>query len=160
MHVCVCSQGSYSDLYPDSDDSSEDQIENSKNTWSCKVQYDTDPSPDGNQKQWKLFWRLVLMFLLSFSLFHLEVCSCSWKFLIRASSNPKIRNPGLWWDRDRPKKFLFGQFADLQFIIEIFCENIIEQLNGSKGRTLTVFLIHSGCWTVWPACWSWFASLL
>lgn len=30
-------QGSYSDLYPDSDDSSEDQIENSKNTWSCKV---------------------------------------------------------------------------------------------------------------------------
>ncbi|XP_023268188.1 ubiquitin carboxyl-terminal hydrolase 34 [Seriola lalandi dorsalis] len=28
--------GSYSDLYPDSDDSSEDQIENSKNTWSCK----------------------------------------------------------------------------------------------------------------------------
>lgn len=32
-------QGSYSDLYPDSDDSSEDQIENSKNTWSCKVQH-------------------------------------------------------------------------------------------------------------------------
>lgn len=31
-------QGSYSDLYPDSDDSSEEQIENSKNTWSCKVQ--------------------------------------------------------------------------------------------------------------------------
>ena len=31
------STGSYSDLYPDSDDSSEDQIENSKNTWSCKV---------------------------------------------------------------------------------------------------------------------------
>uniref|UniRef100_A0A3B5M3R9 Ubiquitin carboxyl-terminal hydrolase 34 n=1 Tax=Xiphophorus couchianus TaxID=32473 RepID=A0A3B5M3R9_9TELE len=30
------STGSYSDLYPDSDDSSEDQIENSKNTWSCK----------------------------------------------------------------------------------------------------------------------------
>lgn len=24
-------------MYPDSDDSSEDQIENSKNTWSCKV---------------------------------------------------------------------------------------------------------------------------
>ena len=36
--VSVCLQGSYSDLYPDSDDSSEDQIENSKNTWSCKVQ--------------------------------------------------------------------------------------------------------------------------
>lgn len=36
--VCVCVlQGSYSDLYPDSDDSSEDQIENSKNSWSCKV---------------------------------------------------------------------------------------------------------------------------
>lgn len=33
----VSLQGSYSDLYPDSDDSSEDQIENSKNTWSCKV---------------------------------------------------------------------------------------------------------------------------
>ncbi|KAG2467434.1 UBP34 hydrolase, partial [Polypterus senegalus] len=31
------STGSYSDLYPDSDDSSEDQIENSKNSWSCKV---------------------------------------------------------------------------------------------------------------------------
>ncbi|XP_036605909.1 ubiquitin carboxyl-terminal hydrolase 34-like [Trichosurus vulpecula] len=30
------STGSYSDLYPDSDDSSEDQIGNSKNTWSCK----------------------------------------------------------------------------------------------------------------------------
>uniref|UniRef100_A0A4W3GN70 Ubiquitin carboxyl-terminal hydrolase 34 n=1 Tax=Callorhinchus milii TaxID=7868 RepID=A0A4W3GN70_CALMI len=30
------STGSYSDLYPDSDDSSEDQIENSKNSWSCK----------------------------------------------------------------------------------------------------------------------------
>ncbi|XP_069090498.1 ubiquitin carboxyl-terminal hydrolase 34 isoform X1 [Pleurodeles waltl] len=30
------STGSYSDLYPDSDDSSDDQIENSKNTWSCK----------------------------------------------------------------------------------------------------------------------------
>ncbi|XP_070409718.1 ubiquitin carboxyl-terminal hydrolase 34 isoform X3 [Nothobranchius furzeri] len=30
------STGSYSDLYPDSDDSSEDLIENSKNTWSCK----------------------------------------------------------------------------------------------------------------------------
>ncbi|KTG46700.1 hypothetical protein cypCar_00027517, partial [Cyprinus carpio] len=30
------STGSYSDLYPDSDDSSEEQIENSKNTWSCK----------------------------------------------------------------------------------------------------------------------------
>lgn len=30
-------QGSYSDLYPDSDDSSEDQVENSKNSWSCKV---------------------------------------------------------------------------------------------------------------------------
>ena len=30
-------QGSYSDLYPDSDDSSEDLIENSKNSWSCKV---------------------------------------------------------------------------------------------------------------------------
>ncbi|KAH0521479.1 Ubiquitin carboxyl-terminal hydrolase 34, partial [Microtus ochrogaster] len=29
-------QGSYSDLYPDSDDSSEDQVENSKNSWSCK----------------------------------------------------------------------------------------------------------------------------
>ena len=37
----VCFQGSYSDLYPDSDDSSEDQIENSKNTWSCKVQSST-----------------------------------------------------------------------------------------------------------------------
>nr|XP_060482945.1 ubiquitin carboxyl-terminal hydrolase 34-like [Panthera onca] len=30
------STGSYSDLYPDSDDSSEDQVENSKNSWSCK----------------------------------------------------------------------------------------------------------------------------
>ncbi|XP_061685121.1 ubiquitin carboxyl-terminal hydrolase 34 isoform X2 [Syngnathoides biaculeatus] len=30
------STGSYSDMYPDSDDSSEDQIENSKNSWSCK----------------------------------------------------------------------------------------------------------------------------
>ncbi|CAL8351436.1 unnamed protein product, partial [Boreogadus saida] len=30
------STGSYSDLYPDSDDSSEDLIENSKNSWSCK----------------------------------------------------------------------------------------------------------------------------
>ncbi|XP_028827085.1 ubiquitin carboxyl-terminal hydrolase 34 isoform X3 [Denticeps clupeoides] len=30
------STGSYSDLYPDSDDSSEDQIENSKNSWSSK----------------------------------------------------------------------------------------------------------------------------
>lgn len=37
----VCFQGSYSDLYPDSDDSSEDQIENSKNTWSCKVRSST-----------------------------------------------------------------------------------------------------------------------
>lgn len=33
----LCVQGSYSDLYPDSDDSTEDQIENSKNSWSCKV---------------------------------------------------------------------------------------------------------------------------
>ncbi|KAF2987749.1 hypothetical protein EK904_015161, partial [Melospiza melodia maxima] len=40
------STGSYSDLYPDSDDSSEDQIENSKNTWSCKLicQFAVDPS--------------------------------------------------------------------------------------------------------------------
>lgn len=35
--VSTSLQGSYSDLYPDSDDSSEDQIENSKNSWSCKV---------------------------------------------------------------------------------------------------------------------------
>lgn len=39
--VHLCPQGSYSDLYPDSDDSAEDQIENSKNSWSCKV----PPSP-------------------------------------------------------------------------------------------------------------------
>ncbi|MGH0141434.1 UNVERIFIED_CONTAM: hypothetical protein FKN15_009228 [Acipenser sinensis] len=32
----ISEEGSYSDLYPDSDDSSEDQIENSKNSWSCK----------------------------------------------------------------------------------------------------------------------------
>ena len=38
----MCFQGSYSDLYPDSDDSSEDQIENSKNTWSCKVRRSSD----------------------------------------------------------------------------------------------------------------------
>lgn len=36
-HSYFSPQGSYSDLYPDSDDSSEDQVENSKNSWSCKV---------------------------------------------------------------------------------------------------------------------------
>ncbi|XP_011610930.2 ubiquitin carboxyl-terminal hydrolase 34 isoform X2 [Takifugu rubripes] len=35
-HIHRESTGSYSDLYPDSDDSTEDQIENSKNSWSCK----------------------------------------------------------------------------------------------------------------------------
>lgn len=46
---CVCFQGSYSDLYPDSDDSSEDQIENSKNTWSCKVQHSSDAKVQTNE---------------------------------------------------------------------------------------------------------------
>lgn len=92
--LLVRSQGSYSDLYPDSDDSSEDQIENSKNTWSCKVQHNTNSS----RMEIKFLSVLALIVFFFFSLFHLEVYSCFWKFLIRASSNPKTKNPGQWWD--------------------------------------------------------------
>ncbi|MGH0137144.1 UNVERIFIED_CONTAM: hypothetical protein FKN15_017490 [Acipenser sinensis] len=53
----ISEEGSYSDLYPDSDDSSEDQIENSKNSWSCKVEdYEDEPVLRTGCKEY--FWLL------------------------------------------------------------------------------------------------------